>query len=1079
MSEQDLRALLQKDAPTPSLQPVAPGVEPSSPAPSGATPSLTPKTDAALGQIPQAPSPIGDVLKPLQDAEAQRKSDLIKQIEEPGAPADIETGGSPWERFWVGSMRDKENALAYMQRKHGSANVKMVGDDFAFKVTDKSGSQKWVKFRPDTTTIGDLADLAAAGYEIGGSILGIMLGRKIPKVGAAKGILGLTRDVLTGAAGAEAVGGAKDIAQSLGYRGTLDVGEIASERGKMGATDVALGYGTYGLGRFFKFLGSPFAGSRGPIQFNMAEAQKYFAEHPRYRQAVEASASELTGSPILGRSEVYTEIQPGGYGPLKELKERQEKQLLNIQKIMTGGSPPPDEQIAKRMEQALETQISPAEESVRAGQKELKEAGTKGIENIATALTSPDRQIYRDVLGKELRGRVSDLAQSARSKAEAAYEAAKQIHPTDEKIFDGGPLQAKLKQIISELPSAKVTKEVDTGLVDEFGKPITATGQEKQLLEKWPPEKLLPRLREIISLKDPKFSYWDLKNMRRDIYDDLTKSEAVPDMGAHYLSEIGKAITESMEQIKKEMPAPFKTAIEKADELWKKEVMPFDRPGIRELFRREGETGFIPNDQVISRIFSTADSPSVSIQNWNLMRETLGAGSPEFAKLKRGLVDHIIESSRESGEEFIDPSALTRSLTDLRTNYRTISDEVFGTKLNKLFQEAKFIDYGKNPKIANEDLQALLADPSPTKAKLQSLVNKQKVLDSIYRNDILKSVADNRFPTTAQNPREFVSRFLDNPSTSPSDVRQVMGMLQNDPQLVEDIQSKLIESLFQKAGKRIGASDISRLFAGQSSQVASGAGLVKELQVPNALKKFETILGPQKFEELRQYANLIAGTEYKYAASGYAMAGAFAATHTVKALESLQLLKFAKPTLANWFVAKTLTNPLFRAWASHVPTNPDPGAVSLFLSSPAFLKQVSKDFPSSTVGSVVGGFKDAMDQWVRQGFSKEPPAPKSGFDERRQMMQEFLKKNPPKPQAQSQEVSSPAIQVAGRTVEGKDHVRAYAKAKRTGTPDTSGAKEGFTTDSGEFVSRETAADMSGLETNVEPGKLHSSDLALT
>jgi hypothetical protein len=99
-------------------------------------------------------------------------------------------------------------------------------------------------------------------------------------------------------------------------------------------------------------------------------------------------------------------------------------------------------------------------------------------------------------------------------------------------------------------------------------------------------------------------------------------------------------------------------------------------------------------------------------------------------------------------------------------------------------------------------------------------------------------------------------------------------------------------------------------------------------------------------------------------------------------------------------------------------------------------------------------------------------------------MREFLEKHPPeppkgqgKPQASAEGVESPAINVAGRVYRGRDHVAAYRNAKSSGTPDTSGAQEGFLTDRGRFVGREEAADLSGLPTEVEAGKLHSSDLA--
>lgn len=76
---------------------------------------------------------------------------------------------------------------------------------------------------------------------------------------------------------------------------------------------------------------------------------------------------------------------------------------------------------------------------------------------------------------------------------------------------------------------------------------------------------------------------------------------------------------------------------------------------------------------------------------------------------------------------------------------------------------------------------------------------------------------------------------------------------------------------------------------------------------------------------------------------------------------------------------------------------------------------------------------------------------------------------------------TPAIQTPeGKVVTGEDHVAAYEKAKAEVQPDTSGSKEGFVDNAtGAFISREEAAAKTGLPTNVEPGKLHSSDLEQT
>ena len=85
------------------------------------------------------------------------------------------------------------------------------------------------------------------------------------------------------------------------------------------------------------------------------------------------------------------------------------------------------------------------------------------------------------------------------------------------------------------------------------------------------------------------------------------------------------------------------------------------------------------------------------------------------------------------------------------------------------------------------------------------------------------------------------------------------------------------------------------------------------------------------------------------------------------------------------------------------------------------------------------------------------------------------------PNAQEKEkkegdVLTPAIQVGGKTFTGEDHLAAYEKAKVTSQPDTSGAQEGFVDAQGKFLTREQAAQQTGLPTAKESGKLHSSDL---
>jgi len=65
----------------------------------------------------------------------------------------------------------------------------------------------------------------------------------------------------------------------------------------------------------------------------------------------------------------------------------------------------------------------------------------------------------------------------------------------------------------------------------------------------------------------------------------------------------------------------------------------------------------------------------------------------------------------------------------------------------------------------------------------------------------------------------------------------------------------------------------------------------------------------------------------------------------------------------------------------------------------------------------------------------------------------------------------------GRQFTGKSHLHAYKKLKRSRKPSGDTIKEMFKhTKSGRLLTQEEAAAETGLETKVEPGRLHSGDM---
>lgn len=919
---------------------------------------------------------------PLRQAEEARKQDFIKKNQEKGVPLDIETGISAKDKLALSFLRKKEDQFDYLKKSYGDNNVRTATDgDFLVRVVGGNGQPIDLKVNEAEMHAKDLLGLAGATPEIAGGLLAIKAGRGIPGVGQARGILGLQRDVLASALGGESAGALKDIGASALEGKTPDIPEIAKTRAEMGAGDIALGEATMGLGRVVKGLQSPFDSQRGPVQRKMLGAQEYFENSPKYQTDVPLTAGESTGAPLLSRTEAYLEKLPGGGTPFKALKGEQEAALRQIQQQMMGKVPLGDETIGKQMIDALMAKVSPVEEGVSQAAKTVGRVGTQNIENIITGVTKGEQQAFQEQTGNIVRNAVTVKRDATKAEADQLFEAVRAAPGGEGKVFDAEPLQERFKDILGKLPSPEQSTQIPTGLVDASGNPITRTVKGQEVIKEFVPPNVLSRLQRVADLKDAKFSLSDLQQMRREVYDDIAKGEGVPGLGTHYLADIGKAITGAIDEGIDQLPASdLKQALQTANQFYKTKVVPFNRIGLTELFRNPDEVGHISDSEVVSRIFQGGPT----VERYNLMKEVLGDQSPEFNKLKRAMLDKILDSSRIDGETLIDPVKLTQNLTRLRTDAPSVAQDMLGGKLNELFREAKFLEYKPGAKVDAQQLQNLLKSKSPTAKALQALVDAEAKRDELYRNEVFSLLKSGKLSTANINPVDFVNRFLD--SAKPSDITQVMSAIKSNPQLVQDIRAKTIEKIFRNAARGAKPEDIGQLLSGDPTRIVSGTSVYKQIEDPVFRKKVESIVGPQIFNDLKQYIYLQAGIQQKE--QSFAAAGGLAAGMQIANLERHGPLRFLYSATKDWIIANLLTRPPLRQWLSSVPKSGQPGNISLLLTSPQFLQQVVREFPGAKGSFIVNDIKNSVNRWDRQQGPRQPQQQEpSGFQDREKALQ--------------------------------------------------------------------------------------------
>lgn len=914
-----------------------------------------------VAPMPRPPGILGNLTP--KKAEEQ----FIQENAAPGIPLDIESGVSPWEKLMLDFRSNKENQIKYLEGKYGPNTVRMSSDgELIVRVPDQEneGKIKDLLVRPHQMKATDFIDLLAAVPEIALSIYAMRKGESLPWIGKKKGALGLAREAAGGAIGSEAAGAAKDIAANLYDVGSPELGQVASERASRLPGMTALGVVGGSVPRLWQWAKNPLQGQRGPLQFDAIAAQKYFKD--RYGIDVPMTVGQSTGAPLFGRSEVFIEKMPGGSGPVRQLAKEQESALRRLQEVMMGSSLPTEEELGSRAIGELQPALQRVVQTAETAKQGLSTAAQDAIENKVSSLTAPSRELYHTQTGQAIRGAVVAKRDVAKAEADRLFGIVESLPGGTGKVFDASELQSEFRQILKDLPAPEQMVQKPTGLFDALGKPITVTTKKTETLREFVPPNVLQRLESVVGLKNAKFSLSDLQQMRREVYDDIAKGEGVPGLGTHYLADVGKALTRAIDSGISALPtSDLKLALQAANKHYKEQVIPFNRIGLTELFRNPDELGYVSDSEVVSRLFGGGKAT----QNWNLVKETIGNASPEFARLKRSVADNILESSRMPGEETIDAKSLIQNLYNFRKNFREISDDVFNKEELELFRQARFLKYAQGDKLNEDELRRLMASGNPTAAKLRNLIVAEKNRDEIYKNQIFKSIGDGTFNEQTLKPSEFLNRMIDNKGVGISEVQDVMNAIQRtNPTLVEDIRRKVYEKIFRDAARSATAGDVNLIMAGNPSHIISGTRIAESLKDKDLREKLKTVLGADGYKDLDQFVKLSAATEMPE--QSFRSAGGLAAgTQVAKAeriLEQGGILAYVGNVGRSFLFSYMLSNPGTRKWLTNVPS--DPNAVTAFLhtlvSSPAFLEAVSKEFPKAPGMQFIHNLKIGMDRSV-------------------------------------------------------------------------------------------------------------------
>lgn len=897
--------------------------------------------------------------QPVTRATKARPRTWLERNQSPLIPFDSELE-SPTDLKTALLMRNKpEDQKEYLETIVGAGNVRFSDDGKPIVTIYDAQKKSPVEFSPlgvDKANV--IAHAQAAIPEMAGALTGALLGKKVPTESR---FLKFAAEMIGAGVGQEVGGAGKDIAVSSAPLDAI-VKERASQVPVSATLNAAFGAGAKVLGT----VASPIKGAESAIESDLKSAREYF----RNKMGIDypLSSGEATGATVLKRIEATMARAPGSSANFEKLQQQKLSAFRQIQNKMLSGEV--DDEAAgmlRKLEEdvgedaiaAIREKVDPIRRATLAARNEAVMASELAVMDEVASAAGPVRQLYPEKVGQSIRAKAFAERDKFQAASSAEYEALYQLPGGTEKLLEPPNLANRAKALIREQPSPEVVTQRANAVVGPTGEPITLTTKNKEILREFVPTEAVNKLETLASLERAKFSLRDLVRMRTEVRNDIAKGEAVPGVSTHYLGEIDKALTEAIEESTAAIPdGQLKAAWEAANKNYREGVTRFKDRNIGRLFKDMESGGFVQDEDIVRNIGPT---------EYESFRKFLGADSPEFGNLKRGILDQVLESSRIPSSNLIDGKSLQSNLYNFVTKNRAVAEDILGPdRLKNLKQLGSLMEElaGDTPIDFSKFAEALASNRNLS-TTVKNLVAEQRKLNEVYRSQLVKDIAEGRLGKTF-NSTEFVNRYFS--EASPKELKVVMEQLKDSPEIVDDLRRKVAERLFFDAQKRVGSTDPARIAPGELFRTTNTSALENAVGNEQNKERLKLILGDDLFTDFEMLGRLLRGGEV--AERSFASSGGFAAQMQVASMLRGGVFGY----LADWakqkvgaFIygnntfRKLLTNQTFRD-----PDNQAALARALITSQP-FISSMTDDFGSKKVGEFMDMLSNSIDLYEEKG----------------------------------------------------------------------------------------------------------------
>lgn len=869
----------------------------------------------------------------------------------PGVPMDMESGISFMERLRTSFQPTPDEEVKALEAAYGPGKVRR--NQYGWLIVEKPGADGKptdVLVDPIGVDFGDLATIASVAPELAGGAVGALkLGSRAP------GVLNAFKTLVGMAAGTAAAGAAKDTAVRVAESEPVQLGETAKRRGVGAGVDVAIG-GT--LGTAAKVVGkasSPFS-NIGEIQFKARDAQRFFKD--KYGVSLNLTPAEATGNSFLVRAESMEMQKPGASVPFEKLLKEREAQLTDLQRLALGGGVPDEEAAGQRALAALGAKTAPLEQNV---QRAASATATTAQSELTAGIGAP---VDKTQVGQAIRSRAEGLRTEFQVESKRLYDDVFNDPLTQTKNISGDELARDAGRLIDRLPSVK--KQVPTGVLLPSGAPAMTT--QDVTLKEFVPDGVMAKLDALRQGKGQQFRLDELMQMRREVDNAIAQGEAIPGYQTKNLTEIRSFLTDRISTGLKGLSPDLLNKWKTANDFYAKEVGKFKKAGIAEIFRDPEQGSYLGETALVDRVTGGGSKAQDVYRSY---KEFFGATSPEVQGIQQAVRDEVFGRDRIEG--FVDAKGFAKRITQLAKDAPTAFEDAFGPNAASLRNSARALEAAQGGTIPEQELVAAVNSGNLSGRKLQEMLAAQAMKDKAYRNELVKSVSEGNLKPDTIKPTEFVNRMVFAKGTQPEDLRGVVGLLQDRPEVLEDIRRLTFQKVLDDA--------TSVAPTGKRTLVAND--IEKTLSDENMVKRLQTALGSSTYEDLVRLKDFLKpGAVVQQAAKS---AGGLSAGAQVSALVETGALRYVDRAIKNFFIATVYTTRPIRALISNNVIGPDEQArlVNYVIASTPFLEAVTREFTEEGARKTISALKQSIDRFSTesgaQGTNAAPSTPREQF----------------------------------------------------------------------------------------------------